>query len=148
LFSRQSIAILEYLEETRPQRPLLPKDPMQRARVRQLVNIIADDTQPLQNQRILGKLEGHGVDKNAWAIYVITTGFEAFERVLRQTAGEYCVGNDVTMADICLIPQMYNAVRYGVDLKPFPLIVRIHAACEKLPEFVKAHANAQADAEK
>ncbi|CAG8617012.1 7848_t:CDS:2, partial [Paraglomus occultum] len=103
----QSLAILEYLEETRTEKPLLPSDPLIRAKVRSLVSAIAIDTQPAQNLRILRQL---GDDKSQdWAKHWITWAFEGIEKQLSSTAGNYCVGDEVTLADVCLVPQVFNA---------------------------------------
>jgi maleylacetoacetate isomerase len=142
----QSVAILEYLEETRPGPVSLlpPKDkPVLRARARQIVNIIVADTQPLQNLKVLNMV---GEDrKMAWAKHWIQNGLQGVEKVLQETAGKYCVGDQVTFADLALVPQIYNARRFGVDLEPFPIIRRVTEALEQLPEFQAAHPDAQPD---
>mmetsp|Transcript_20343 Transcript_20343/g.34715 ORF Transcript_20343/g.34715 Transcript_20343/m.34715 type:complete len:215 (+) Transcript_20343:49-693(+) len=142
----QSVAILEYLEETRPENPLLPTNPIEKAKVRQLVNIVASDTQPVQNLRVLLYAMSKGADKLEWGKHWITKGFEAFEQVVASTAGQYCVGDQVTLADVALVPQVYNANRFGVDMSQFPTINRIHAALEELDAFKAAHPDVQPDA--
>ncbi|CAG8803454.1 2183_t:CDS:2, partial [Gigaspora margarita] len=110
----QSIAILEYLEETRPEKSLLPKDPYKRALVRSLVQAIASDIQPLHYIRTLQYMESTGDNKNEWVIYCITRGFEEVEKQIANTSGKYCVGDKVTLADVCLLPQVYNSKRSGI----------------------------------
>eukprot|EP00002_Diphylleia_rotans_P019907 TRINITY_DN3849_c0_g2_i1.p1 TRINITY_DN3849_c0_g2~~TRINITY_DN3849_c0_g2_i1.p1 ORF type:complete len:213 (-),score=55.47 TRINITY_DN3849_c0_g2_i1:136-774(-) len=139
---RQSIAILEYLEETRPTPALLPKDAALRARVRQIVNIIASDTQPVQNLRVLKMV---GEKKNEWAKHWIEVNFEGLEATLKETSGRFCVGDEVTLADVCLVPQVYNAKRFNVEMEKFPTIARIDQELSKLPEFEKAQPRNQPD---
>ncbi|CAG8734835.1 16183_t:CDS:2 [Cetraspora pellucida] len=141
----QSVAIIEYLEETRPEKPLLPKDPHKRALVRSLVQAIAGDIQPLQNLRILLNIESLGGDKKEWAKSCISNGFEGVEKQLAKTSGKFCVGDEVTLADICLLPQVYNANRYEIDMTKFPLIQRIANDLSELEAFKKAHPDNQAD---
>lgn len=153
----QSMAILEYLEETRggQGKPLLPKDPVARAQARNLANIIACDTHPVQNLRVILKVGGmtpgdaaaQGAAKKAWGNWVITHAFKAYEAELANTAGTYSVGDAVTLADLCLVPQVYNAVnKFGVDMAEYPRISKVVAALEGLPEFKAAHPDAQPDA--
>jgi len=148
----QSIAIIEYLEETHPKPPLLPKDPFARAYVRSLALLIAADTSPLGNLKIrkyLAKEMGAAEDKvTLWLQHWITEGLAAFERTLaRETyAGEFCCGDAPTMADCVLIPQVFNANRWKCDLSPFPRIKKIAEACGKHPAFIAAHPEKQADA--
>jgi len=142
----QSVAIIEYLEETRPTVSLLPKDPYKKALVRQIVQSIASDIQPVQNLRVLKKV---GEDKKAeWAKYWIEYGLKGVEKTLSSTAGTYCVDDEISMADICLVPQVYNAIRYNVDMSQFPIISRINETLGKLPEFQMSHPDAQPDAQK
>lgn len=146
----QSVAILEHLEENYTEGdPLLPKDPVQRAQVREIVQIIASDTQPVQNLRVINmvqELTGSEDAKKQWAKEWITRGIRALERTLERTAGKFAVGDQVTMADICIVPQLYNARRFGVDLEQFPITLRINEACSLLPVFEKAHPDNQPDA--
>ncbi|XP_039324604.1 maleylacetoacetate isomerase isoform X3 [Saimiri boliviensis] len=112
----QSLAIIEYLEETRPTPRLLPQDPKKRASVRMISDLIASGIQPLQNLSILKKVGEVSKDLReethlTWAQNVITSGFNALEQILQSTAGKYCVGDEVTMADLCLVPQVVNAER-------------------------------------
>ncbi|XP_072032339.1 maleylacetoacetate isomerase-like isoform X2 [Amphiura filiformis] len=129
----QSLSIMEYLEETRSGTALLPKDPKQRALVRQICEVIAGGIQPLQN---LSVLKAIGADrKTEWGHDMIAKGFRALETFLENTAGRYCVGDDVTMADCCLVPQVYNANRFQVDMSKFPIIARINTALLELDTF-------------
>ncbi|RIA93238.1 maleylacetoacetate isomerase-like protein [Glomus cerebriforme] len=139
----QSIAILEYLEETRPEKPLLPRDPIKRALVRSLVQAIASDTQPVTNLRVV-KYAGEE-RRDEWLNYWMTYAFQRIEVQLATTAGDYCVGNEVTLADVCLVPQVYNANRVNVDMSKFPTIQRINNKCLELDAFKKAHPHRQID---
>ena len=145
----QSLAIIDYLDETHPNPPLLPKDPIARARARSLAEIVACDIHPLNNTSPLRYLkrvmhqEQSAID--AWYHHWVTEGFEALEALVGP--GPYCCGSDVTIADICLVPQVYNARRLKVPLDKFPKIVAIDAACLALPAFDKARPENQPDAE-
>ncbi len=150
----QSLAIIEYLDETHPAPPLLPHDAVGRARVRSLAQTIACDIHPIDNLRVLRYLAnplGHGdKDVEAWFNHWIRLGFEGIERVLASDGktGTFCHGNQPTLADICLVPQVFNAQRYpSFDLKPYPAIMRIFAACMKLDAFERARPEKQPDAE-
>ncbi|XP_003214419.1 maleylacetoacetate isomerase isoform X1 [Anolis carolinensis] len=138
----QSLAIIEYLEETRPNPRILPQDPKKRAQVRMISEHIASGIQPLQNLSVLQQMGDKKVD---WAQRSISSGFEALERILQETAGRYCVGDEVTMADLCLVPQVYNADRYQVDLTPYPTIRRINKALLELEAFQTSHPSRQPD---
>lgn len=146
----QSLAIIEYLDETRPQPALLPADPVSRARVRQLAEQINASTQPLQNLRVLFKLrDDFGADqaaRDAWAAHYIRVGLEAYEALLERCSGLYSVGDEISMADCCLIPQVYNADRFGVDLAAMPRIRSICASLSSNPAVVAAHPDVQPDA--
>jgi maleylacetoacetate isomerase len=145
----QSLAIIEYLDETHPEPPLLPKDPIARARARALAQIIACDIHPLNNVGPLRYLkhemhqEQSAID--AWYHHWVVAGFEALEALVG--TGPYCCGGDITMADLCLVPQVYNARRLKVPLDKFPKIVDIDAACLQLPAFARALPENQPDAE-
>jgi maleylpyruvate isomerase len=148
----QSLAIMEYLEETHPSPPLLPPDPAARAYVRSLALSIACDIHPLNNLRVLQHLEstfGVGPDKKAeWSRHWITLGFAAIERMLVKNGARLCCfGDTPTLADCCLIPQVFNAMRVGAPLAPYPSISRIYEHCTRLPEFARAAPGAQIDAE-
>lgn len=138
----QSLAIIEYLEETRPHPPLLPRDPIKRVQCRIISDHIASGIQPLQN---LGLLQRVGDGKLEWAQHFIIKGFRALERLLQDTAGRYCVGDEVTMADLCLVPQVANADRFKVDMTPYPTISRINQALLQLEAFQVSHPSRQPD---
>ncbi|XP_072842585.2 maleylacetoacetate isomerase isoform X2 [Pogona vitticeps] len=138
----QSLAIIEYLEETRPNPRILPQDPKKRAQVRMISDHIASGIQPLQNLSVLQQM---GEKKLDWAQHCISRGFKALEQILQDTAGRYCVGNEVTMADLCLVPQVYNAERFKVDLTPYPTISRINKALLELEAFQTSHPFRQPD---
>ncbi|QYJ77782.1 maleylacetoacetate isomerase [Shewanella acanthi] len=146
----QSLAIIEYLEELYPQSPLLPTSPLARAQVRALAQSIACEIHPLNNLRVLQyltqTLEVDEAAKNAWYHHWVNTGFSALEKQLERVSGRYCFGDSVTIADLCLIPQVYNAKRFNVDLTPYPTIVRIWEACNQLKAFSDAAPEVQADA--
>lgn len=152
LFLTQSLAILEYLEEVRPKPPLLPEDPPGRARVRALALAVACEIHPLNNLRVLKYLTGPlGLDeaaKTTWYRHWITEGFAAIEvRLAREpSTGRFCHGDRPGLADACLVPQVFNARRFEVDLTPYPTIRRIDQACQALPAFERAHPENQPDA--
>ncbi len=138
---RQSLAIIEYLDETRTAVPLLPPLPRDRAHVRGLAQLVACDIHPLNNLRVMQYLERElGTDTAArerWTRHWIELGFRAFEAILAADAatGEFCHGDTPGLADACLVPQVYNAKRFGVDLAPYPTIAAINDRCLALPEF-------------
>jgi len=145
----QSIAIIEYLEETHPAPPLLPKDPIGRARVRELAQLIACDIHPLNNVGPLRYLKNQMHQEqsaiDAWYHHWVISGFEALEAMI--APGPYLCGEEVTLADLCLVPQVYNARRLKVPLEKFPKIVAADAACLALPAFDRARPENQPDAE-
>lgn len=149
----QSLAIIEYLDETHPAPAFLPKESLQRARVRALALSIACDIHPINNTRVLGYLENKlGLDqsaRDAWARNWIEIGFRALEQQLSTSrdTGRFCHGDRPGLADICLVPQVANAGRVNTDMAPYPTINRIVAACLALPEFQKAQPQNQPDAE-
>lgn len=151
---RQSMAIIEYLEETWHNRGhrLMPPTARERGRVRAIAQSVACDIHPLNNLRVLGYLEQQfaltPAQKEAWMRHWISKGFEALEELLagNPSTGEFCEGDEPTMADCCLVPQVYNARRFGVDLQPFPTIARIEARCLGLPEVIAAQPERQPDA--
>ena len=149
----QSLAIIEYLEETQPEPPLLPKDPVGRARVRALALIVSADVHPIQNLRVMGYLrDKFGQTEEsafAWSRHWIETGFDAYEAMLGKDpgTGSFSHGNTPTMADMCLVPQVFNAARFKVDMKRYPAIQRIYDACMKHPAFDAAQPSRQPDAE-
>ncbi len=143
----QSVAICEYLEERFSEPSLLPQDSLQRARMRQIVEVINSGIQPVQNLRVLQAIDALGGSKLEWGKEAIERGFVALEALLKQTAGTYCVGDSLSLADAFLVPQIYNARRFKVDLEPFKEISRVEAECLKVPAFQKAHPDQQPDAQ-
>ena len=146
----QSLAIIEWLDETYQEPALLPSDPLQRARVRAFALALAADTHPVQNLRVLNALRGLGLPEDAvasWAAETNSTGLEACEALLANAPGPFCFGATPTLADICLIPQLGNARRFGVDVACFPRLLESEAACSALPAFAEAVPSKQPDAE-
>jgi maleylacetoacetate isomerase len=149
----QSLAIIEYLEEIRPQPPLLPANPAERARVRSMAMIIACEVHPIQNLRVLNyvKQQYHQTDEQVsrWACHWIDLGLAALEEtiVARPPRGNFCHGDTPTMADVCLVPQLGNARRYGCDLSKYPALREIEENCMKIPAFANAAPEKQPDAE-
>jgi len=149
----QSLAIIEYLEETHPQVALLPADALGRARVRALALTVACDTHPLTNLRVLKHLTGplgHSeADKLVWYRHWLGEGMAMLEAHLANdpATGRFCHGDTPGLADCCLVPQVFNANRFELDMTPYPTIARIHAACAELPAFQAAHPSQQPDAE-
>lgn len=145
----QSIAILEYLDETHADPAFLPKTPEERAHVRSLAHIISSDIHPVNNLRILkyltGKLGVADEAKSAWYRHWIREGFQALESRLGNDT--FCYGDQPGLADICLVPQVYNAYRFKVDMTPFPKIARINDTCLAIDAFQKAAPENQPDAE-
>ena len=148
----QSLAILEYLEETHTTPAILPKDPAARARVRGLALVIACEMHPLNNLRVLNYLTGTlGASEDAklaWYRHWVKLGFDALEPMLAASphTGTYCHGETPTIADICLVPQVFNAKRFECPLGDYPTVMRIYESCEKLPAFAAAHPSKQPDA--
>jgi len=147
----QSLAIIEYLDETHPHPPLLPRAPLDRARVRSLALAVACDIHPLNNLRVLNYLRsplGHeqaAVD--AWYRHWIAEGFRALEEEAKRSGdGRHMFGGEVTIADICLLPQMFNARRFKCDVEPFPTLRAISGHLETVPAFARAAPDAQPDA--
>ncbi|MGV7119205.1 MULTISPECIES: maleylacetoacetate isomerase [unclassified Sphingopyxis] len=148
----QSAAILEYLDEVYPEKPLLPRDdPKDRAFVRQCALAVACDIHPLNNLRVLKYLVGplglSDETKNEWVRHWICEGFEALEAIISAHNGQqarFCFGDAPTLADCCLIPQIYNARRFEVDMAQFPILERIDKNCGALEAFAKAHPDAVA----
>ena len=144
----QSMAIIELLEERFPKPPLLPADPWRRARARQLAEMVNAGIQPLQNLSVLDHAQAGGLDRNEWARHFIARGLAALEAVAQETAGTFLVGDAVSIADVYLVPQLYNARRFKVDLASVPTLVRVEAACAALPAFAAAHPDVQSDAKR
>ena len=148
----QSLAIIEYLDETHPEPPLLPRSPLARAEVRSLAQVVACDIHPLNNSRVLNYLRsplGHDERAvNAWYAHWIALGFTALEQRAQHLSGDgrHLYGTSVTLADVCLVPQMYNAHRFHCDVEPYPLLRAICAHLESLPAFARAAPQVQPDA--
>ena len=149
----QSMAIIEYLDETHPQPPLLPGSPAERARVRAIAQAIACDIHPINNLRVLQYLQrelgANEAQKNAWYRHWVTTGLAAVESMLAgdPRTGAFCHGDMPTLADCCLVPQVFNARRFDCGMDAFPTVLRIAARCEALESFRKAAPANQPDAE-
>lgn len=145
----QSLAIIEYLDDVHPQPPLLPRAPVERAKVRAVAQVIACDIHPLNNTAPLRYLKnelGQPQDKiDAWYHHWILDGFAAIEALISN--GPYAFGNEITLADVCLVPQVANARRFKVPLDRFPRITAVDAACAKIPAFQRARPENQPDAE-
>jgi maleylpyruvate isomerase len=153
----QSLAICEYLEDAHPEPPLLPRDPLERARVRAFALAIACDIHPVQNLKVLNRLGALGLDqeaRNLWAREVIAEGLAACEALAAKGGAGvgggsrgFCFGEGPGLADLCLVPQLYNARRFGVDLSAVPRLLAAEAACAELPAFKAAAPEQQPDAE-
>jgi maleylacetoacetate isomerase len=144
----QSLAIIEYLEEVHPEPALLPAEPWQRARARSLAYLIACDTHPLNNLRVLNYLTQEAglseAGRRAWMAHWMQATFAALEGQV--DAAPYCLGERVSLADLCLVPQLFNARRFEVDLSPYPRLIAIEAAMNAIPAVLTAHPSRQADA--
>ncbi len=145
----QSVALLEWLEECHPQPPLLPLDALQRARVRSVVNSITCDVHPLCNMAVTtylkARYEANQQDIMHWYHTWMQRGFNAIEKVLAENNTRCAFGNEPSMADICIVPQVYNARRFNIDLAPFPHLVRVADYCRSLPAFSTASPENQPD---
>lgn len=145
----QSLSILEWLEETHPEPALLPKDAFDRQIVRAMATIVACDIHPVNNLRILKALAGLGIEepaRNEWARRWIVDGFTALEPMVARHGAGYAFGETPTLADCCLVPQVYNAARFAVDMTPFPAITAAASKAAELPAIAAAHPNNQPDA--
>jgi len=149
----QSLAIIEYLDEKFPNPPLLPKDPADKGIVRSMGLVIACEVHPIQNLRVLNYVKAHynqsEAQVNQWAQHWIDLGLSALQEMIvaQPRRGNFCFGNSPTLADICLIPQLGNARRYGCDLSKYPVILQIEKHCSALPAFANAAPEKQPDAE-
>ncbi len=145
----QSLAICEYLEELYPEPSILPGTPRDRSRIRALAHIIACDVHPIQNLKILSRLRQAGFEEasvNQWACHVIDEGLDAYEQQVAKHDGRFSYGDEPTLADICLVPQLGNARRFGVELR-WPRIMTIETACLELDAFRQSIPDRQPDAE-
>ena len=147
----QSLAIIEYLDEKYPQPPLIPSSPMAKARVRALSLLVSCEIHPLNNLRVLQYLKrslGQNEEQvNAWYRHWVADGLQKFEAELKTGAGAFCHGDTPSMADCCLVPQIFNAKRFQCDLAPFPATMRAFDSCMKLEAFDRAQPSKQPDAE-
>jgi maleylpyruvate isomerase len=146
----QSLAIIEWLEETHPTPPLLPKDPLDRAKVRAFALALACDTHPVQNLKVLARLRQLGLPEEqvtGWAAWANREGLAACETLIARETGPFCFGDAPTMADLCLVPQLANARRFGVELDAFPRLLKAEAAAKNTKAFADAAPERQPDAE-
>ena len=147
----QSMAILEYLEEAHPSPSLLPQGHIARARVRQMAEVINSGIQPIQNLRVMQKLQKdfslEKSDAMKWSADWIKFGFDALEVLVAKYSGQYCFGDDPSIADACLIPQLFNARRFSVALEPYPNLTRVEKELNELEAFKASHPAQQPDAE-
>jgi maleylpyruvate isomerase len=145
----QSLAIIEYLDEVSPQPSVLPADPVQKAKVRAVAQVVACDIHPVQNLKVLQRLRDLGLAEEqvqAWAATTIEEGLDAVDKLLADQPGPFAFGDAPTLADICIVPQLGNARRFGVDIR-WPRLAALEAACLKLPAFQNAVPGQQPDAE-
>ncbi len=143
----QSMAIVEFLDEKFPSPPLLPRDAYDRARARALAELVNSGVQPLQNLSVLKHVKrARHADEQAWGRHFVERGLRALETEARAGAGRFLVGDSVTIADVFLVPQLFGARRFGVDLALLPTLVRIESECNQLPAFIAAAPERQPDA--
>ena len=146
----QSLAMIEWLDETHPSPPLLPKDPLRRAKVRAFAQALACDTHPVQNLKVLARLRELGLSEEkvtAWAGWANREGLSACEKLIAGEPGPFCFGDRPTLADLCLVPQLANARRFGVDVNAFPRLLEAEAAAKAMKAFADAAPERQPDAE-
>jgi maleylpyruvate isomerase len=146
----QSLAIVEWLEETHPQPPLLPKQPLRRAQVRAFAMVLACDTHPVQNLKVLARLRELGLAEQQvteWAAWANREGLAACEALIAGESGPFCFGETPGMADLCLVPQLANARRFGVDVAAFPRLLKAEATAKSVKAFADAAPERQPDAE-
>ncbi len=146
----QSLAIIEWLEEIHPEPPLLPKDPLRRAKVRAFAMALACDTHPVQNLKVLARLRELGIPEEevtGWAAWANREGLSACETLIADEPGPFCFGTAPTMADLCLVPQLANARRFGVDVSAYPRLLKAEAAARETKAFADAAPDKQPDAE-
>jgi len=146
----QSLAIIEWLEETHPEPPLLPTDPLRRARVRAFAQVLGCDTHPVQNLKVLARLRQLGLPEEQvteWAAWANREGLAACEALLASEPGPFCFGNTPSLADLCLVPQLGNARRFGVDVAAYPRLLQAEVAARAMKAFADAAPERQIDAE-
>src|SRR6187402_482057 len=146
----QSLAIIEWLDETHPATPLLPKDPLRRAKVRAFALAVACDIHPVQNLKVLARLRELGLPEaqvTGWSAWANREGLAACEVLIAGEPGPFCFGEAPTMADLCLVPQLFNARRFGVDVAAYPRLLKAEAAAQAMKAFADAAPDKQADAE-
>jgi maleylpyruvate isomerase len=146
----QSLAIIEWLDETYPEPPLLPKDPLRRAKVGAFALAVACDIHPVQNLKVLARLRQLGLPEEKvteWAAWVNREGLAACEALIADESGPFCFGAMPTVADLCLVPQLANARRFGVDVSPYPRLLEAEAAAKEMKAFADAAPDKQPDAE-
>jgi maleylpyruvate isomerase len=146
----QSLAIIEWLDEIHPAPPLLPENPLRRAKVRAFAMALACDTHPVQNLKVLARLRELGLPEEKvteWAAWANREGLSACETLIAGEAGPFCFGSTPTIADLCLVPQLANARRFGVDLTAYPRLLKVEAAAKSLKAFIDAAPDRQPDAE-
>jgi len=146
----QSLAIIEWLDETHPEPPLLPKDPLRRAKVRAFAQVLACDTHPVQNLKVLARLRQLGLPEEevtGWAAWANREGLAACEILIAHEPGPFCFGEAPTLADLCLVPQLANARRFGVEVEAFPRLLKAEAAAKSNEAFADAAPERQPDAE-
>nr|QUF59421.1 glutathione S-transferase GSTZ2 [Brachionus angularis] len=143
----QSIPIIEYLNETREGINFIPNDPVKRAKARIISEIINSGIQPHQNANVLKRIKNEmGKEKTKeWLKFYLEKGLYSVESILKETKGKYCINNEITIADLCLVPQVYAALRYKINFNNFPYIQEVYSNLENLPEFVKSHPDNQID---
>ena len=146
----QSLAIIEWLDEIHPVPPLLPKDPLRRAKIRAFAMALACDTHPVQNLKVLARLRELGLPEEqvtGWAAWANREGLAACEALVANEAGPFCFGATPTTADLCLVPQLFNARRFGVDVTAWPRLLKAEAAAKEMKAFADAAPDQQPDAE-
>ena len=143
----QSIAIVEFLEEIKPTPSLFPTDRLERARARQMAEIVNSGIQPLQNLSVLQHIERLDLDKLKWGREYIQKGLKALNELATASSDPFLIGNSPSVADLCLIPQLYNARRFKCDLDLFPRLLEVEHNCAKLEAFIRAHPDNQPDAQ-
>jgi len=146
----QSLAIIEWLEDTHPEPPLLPKDPLRRAKIRAFALVLGCDTHPVQNLKVLARLRQLGLPEEQvteWAAWANREGLAACEALLADEPGPFCFGATPTLADICLVPQLGNARRFGVDVGAYPRLLQAEVAAKAMKAFADAAPERQIDAE-